>query len=90
MMKKRKSHYQATGVLSLSSSLSFARCLAQLAELQSERGSNETMRREKRFREGQMASWPQANDQHRLFRKRLLAFSRRLQDGLNNFTQRRS
>lgn len=50
----------------------------------------ETTRREKRFREGQMASWPQANDQHRLFRKRLLAFSRRLQDGLNNFTQRRS
>lgn len=50
----------------------------------------ETMRREKRFREGQMASWPQANDQHRLFRKRLLAFSRRLRDGLNNFTRRRS
>lgn len=40
--------------------------------------------REERFTRGQMASWLQAMDRHRLSRKRTLAFSGRLQYGPNN------
>ncbi|KAM3592503.1 uncharacterized protein V6R79_020068 [Siganus canaliculatus] len=37
-----------------------------------------------------MASWLQAVDRHGLSRKRLFAFSGRLEEGPNSFTQRRS
>lgn len=52
----------------------------------------ETMKggKQKRFRAGQMASWLQATDRHRLFRKRLLASSGRLGEGAGSFTRRRS